>query len=167
MPAETVRALTTAATLLEHVNTLIDQANERQSRRAAIVDDEKTLEEVADDNDQSPPQGFTVQRSDGEFPYQLVGPRVTIVGLAEQVAELDGTDRELSKDAPPWPVRAIDALCEAGLAVGSIQGICFVSLADLHHLPDPYRGVIRAVQTHCDLIEKHLDECQRAVRGLK
>lgn len=33
LPAETVRALTTAATLLEHVNTLIDKANECQARR--------------------------------------------------------------------------------------------------------------------------------------
>ncbi|MEX2125804.1 MAG: hypothetical protein WD795_18085 [Woeseia sp.] len=37
--------------------------------------------------------GFTVQTSDGPYPFQLVGPRVTVEGLAEQVAGLDGADR--------------------------------------------------------------------------
>lgn len=37
LPAETVRDLATAATLLEHVNTLIDKANERQARRPATT----------------------------------------------------------------------------------------------------------------------------------
>lgn len=90
LPAETVRDLATAATLLEHVNTLIDKANERQARRPDDTDEANTLREAIADMllAKARRKGFTVQHRDGESPFQLVGPRVTIEGLAEQVAEL-------------------------------------------------------------------------------
>ncbi len=111
MPAEVVRELTTAAVLLEQVNTLIDKANERQARRPDNTDEANTLrEEIADTIlAKARRKGFTVQHnSESEFPLQLVGARVTIEGLAEQVAELD----QRSTQPALATFEAIQARCE-------------------------------------------------------
>ncbi|MEX2122364.1 MAG: hypothetical protein WD795_00595 [Woeseia sp.] len=64
------------------------------------TDEARVLREQIADSilDRARRHGFTVTTSDGEFPFQLVGPKVTVEGLAEQVAELHGA-------VPPRPDR--------------------------------------------------------------
>jgi hypothetical protein len=64
----------------------MDNTNENQDEAQEI------REEIADTIlARARRRGFTVQQSDGDFPYQLVGPKVNVEGLAEQVAYLDGS----------------------------------------------------------------------------